>query len=122
TAHGELVARRHLVRDDDAAIVDPAVAAGCDAVVDLQFEIRGRAAPPDDEGVALDGGFGSDFADHGAVRDAPVFRVTVPAAQCLAVENGCKPRFIADERLRPVALFWHVRRLTGQIQTGRACD
>src|SRR5262249_5255607 len=45
---------------------------------------------PDDKGVALDHGLGSNFTNHGAVFHAPIFRITLPPAKCFAIEYRAK--------------------------------
>src|SRR5580658_9510351 len=87
-AHRELVRGSHFVWYHHAAIIDAAVAARRDPVIHLQLEILGRAAPPDDEGVALDDRLRGDFAGHESVRGAPVFRIPLPPGERLAVENA----------------------------------
>src|SRR6185369_6144285 len=62
----------------DAAVIDPAVALGRDAILDLQLKILRRAAGPDDEGISFHNRFGRDFADQAAVFHAPIFWIAVP--------------------------------------------
>jgi hypothetical protein len=76
------------IRKLDTAVVDAAVAAGGDAVIELELEVGGSAAAPDDEGVSFDEGFGGDFPDEVAVFDAPVFGIAVPVGEGASVEDG----------------------------------
>src|SRR5262249_45559480 len=104
-AHGEAVGGGYGIGHDDAAVIDTAVAAGGDAVIEFELEILRRAAAPDEEGVAADDGFGRNPAGHDAVGRAPVFRIALPALQRLAIKHGTEARLITFEGLRTVGLF-----------------
>src|SRR3954451_17053009 len=84
--HGELIGRRHRIRDYETAIVDADIARAGDAVIRFQLEVAWRASLPDDERVALDHCLRRDLAYQRSVLDSPVFRVAVPAGEGLAVK------------------------------------
>ena len=106
-----LLSGRHRVGHDDAAIVDAAVPAFGDAIVELQLEVGGRAAAPDDERVALDDGRRHDFADEHSVLGPPVGRIAFPSGERLAVEDRLKPGLVSGEHFGTIALLRRVRRL-----------
>jgi hypothetical protein len=78
----------------DAAVVDAGVALVGDAEVDLEFEVFGRAAAPDEEAVLLEEIVRGDFADEDFVFDAPVLGVTIPVFEG-AVEDGLEPSSVS---------------------------
>src|SRR5206468_9546469 len=102
-AHGEPVFRRHGIRNDRAAIVDPAVALTADPVFELQFEITRPRTAIHDEGIALDDCGRCDFTDELAVLDAPVGWVPLPARQRFAVEDRGEAWLIARHRFGSIA-------------------
>jgi hypothetical protein len=61
------------------------------AAIELQFEIARPAAPPDNEGVALDDSGRRDFADERTVIDAPVRRIALPPASVFPSKMLSKP-------------------------------
>jgi hypothetical protein len=71
----------------DASIVDAAVAAIGDAVLDFQFEVAGHASAPDNERVALEEGLRGHLADEAPVFDSPIHGIAVPILECLAIED-----------------------------------
>lgn len=93
-AHGELIGWCYFVGHHCAAVVDAAVAASSDPVVHLEFEVLGRPTAPDDEGVALDDGLGSDLANQRAILGAPVPGVALPAVERLSVKDRSEARLV----------------------------
>src|SRR5688572_17899649 len=109
-AHRELVVGRDRVWNARAAVVDAAVPARGDPVVELQLEVLRAAACPDDERVALDDGGRGDLSDQYSVFGAPVFGVAFPTAERLAIEDWLKAGLVALDGSRSVALLGDERR------------
>jgi hypothetical protein len=72
-------------------VIDAAVSAFGDAVLQLQLEVPSGAASPDDEGVLLEQRRGGDFADQHTVLDPPIDGVAVPSGEGASVEMRSKP-------------------------------
>ena len=56
---------------------------------------------------------GSDFPDHIAVGNTPIFGIAFPAVQRFAIEDVLEAGLLTGKRLRPVALFRRIG-LTGR--------
>ena len=93
------------VGQERAAELNAAVAGGvggADPVLQLQLEVLGRAASPDDECVRLEGPFGGGFAHDRLIGDAPERGIAVPARQRLTIEDRIKPGGVV-RRHRPAS-------------------
>src|SRR6185295_15232257 len=100
-------------------VIDAAVPAGRDAVLELQLEVFWPPSAPDDEGVALENRFGRDLADEGPLLDSPVFRVPFPAVQGFPVEDRREAGLIPLDRAGPIRLLRDERRLP-RLRVARA--
>ena len=69
-----------------------------ESIFKLQLEIRHGTTFPDDEGIALGGGFLGGLALNGAVLYGPEFLFAVPSLEGFAVEEGCEALLLGHSR------------------------